>query len=130
MKQQKYSAEELQEFKELILRRLEKANKELHFMQEALSRQNNHGVETSVKLLEEIPETVEKESLSVLLERQRKYIVHLENALARIQNGTYGICMVTGKLIDKARLRIVPHSRHSLEAKRAKEEQAKLSPIK
>ena len=124
-KQEKYSAEELQEFEGLILRRLEKANKELHFMQEALSGKNNNSVETSANLLEEIPETVEKENLSVLIERQRKYIVHLENALTRIQNGTYGICMVTGKLIDKERLRIVPHSRHSLEAKRAKEEKAK-----
>jgi len=123
--QQGYSASELQEFKQLLLERLEKANRELNFIQEALSRKNDNCVETGIKPLEEVPDTIEKENLSVLVNRQRRYIVHLENALERIYNGTYGICMVTGKRIDKERLKIVPHTRHSLEAKRAKEEEAK-----
>lgn len=124
-KQNRYSAEELQEFEQLILERLEKANKELKFIQEALNKNNDNSIETSIKLLEEIPDTIEKENLGTLIDRQRKYIVHLENALARIQDGTYGICTVTGKLIDKARLKVVPHSRHSAAAKRAKEEKEK-----
>jgi RNA polymerase-binding transcription factor DksA len=68
---------------------------------------------------------IEQENLSVLVSRQRKYIVHLENALTRIKNGTYGICVVTGELIDKERLKIVPHSRHSIYAKREKEAKEK-----
>jgi DnaK suppressor protein len=123
--EQKYSPKELQEFEQLILERLEKAHKELKFIQEALSKKDDNRVEPSVKLLEEVPDTVEKESLSILVDRQRKYIVHLENALARIHNGTYGVCTVTGELIDKERLKVVPHSRHSVSAKRAKEEEAK-----
>ena len=123
--QEKYSLEELQEFEQLIIERLEKAHKELKFIQEALSKKNDNRVEPNVKLLEEVPDTVEKENLSILVDRQRKYIVHLENALTRIHNGTYGICIVTGELIDKDRLKIVPHSRHSVSAKRAKEEEAK-----
>lgn len=124
-KQSKYSAEELKEFEQLILDRLDKAHKELVFIQEALAKSKDNSVEVSVKLLEEVPETVEKENLSILIDRQRKYIVHLENALTRIQNGTYGICTVTGELIDKERLKVVPHSRHSLYAKQEKEAQTK-----
>jgi len=123
--QNKYSEKELKEFEELIFGRLEKAQAELKFMQEALSKKNENSVESSIKLLEEVPETVEKENLSILIDRQRTYIVHLENALARIHNGTYGICSVTGELIDKDRLKVVPHSRHSVFAKRAKENQDK-----
>ena len=119
----RYSVEELQEFEQIILERLEKAEKELKFIQEALSRKSDNNVEASTKLLEEVPDMIEKENLSTLIDRQCKYIVHLKNALARIRNGTYGICTVTGKLIDKERLKVVPHSRHSAAAKRAKEEQ-------
>lgn len=124
-KQNKYSTKELKEFEKLILEKLDKARKELIFIQEALDKSNDNSVEVSVKLLEEVPDTVEKENLGILIDRQRKYIVHLENALTRIQNGTYGICTVTGELIDKERLKVVPHSRHSLFAKRAKEEKEK-----
>eukprot|EP01132_Coremiostelium_polycephalum_P000085 gene85-112_t len=116
---------ELKEFKKLILEKLDKARKELVFIQEALDKSNDNSVEVSVKLLEEVPDTIEKESLGMLVDRQRKYIVHLENALTRIQNGTYGVCTVTGELIDKERLKVVPHSRHSVFAKRAKEEKEK-----
>jgi len=124
-KQNRYSAQDLKEFEVLILEKLEKARKELVFIQKALDKSNDNSVEVSVKLLEEVPDTVEKENLGILIDRQRKYIVHLENALTRIQNGTYGVCTVTGELIDKDRLKIVPHSRHSLSAKRAKEEKEK-----
>jgi len=124
-KQKKFSLKELKEFETLILEKLDKAYKELSFIQAALSKIHDNSIEASVKLLEEVPETVEKENLGLLIDRQRKYIVHLENAMTRIQNGTYGICSVTGELIDKERLRIVPHSRHSLYAKKAKEEKEK-----
>jgi DnaK suppressor protein len=125
VKQKNYSPEELKEFKQLILEKLEKANEELLFIQDALNKSNNNSVDVSVKLLEEVPDTLEKENLGMLIDRQRKYIVHLENALTRIQNGTYGVCSVTGELIEKERLKVVPHSRHSVFAKRAKEEKEK-----
>ena len=125
IKQKNYSSEELKEFNQLILEKLEKAHEELLFIQDALNKSNNNSVDVSVKLLEEVPDTVEKENLGMLIDRQRKYIVHLENALTRIQNGTYGVCSVTGELIEKERLKVVPHSRHSVFAKRAKEEKEK-----
>jgi DnaK suppressor protein len=125
MQHKRYPAEELKEFERLILEKLNNAHKELVFIQEALAKSSDNGVDMSVKLLEEVPDTLEKENLSILIDRQRKYIVHLENALTRIQHGTYGICSVTGQLIDKERLKIVPHSRHSFSAKRVKEEQEK-----
>ncbi len=124
-KQNRYSPKELKEFERLILEKLNKARKELVFIQEALDKSNDNSVEVSVKLLEEVPDTVEKENLGILIDRQRKYIVHLENALTRIQNGTYGICTVTGELIDKERLKVVPHSRHSVFAKRARKKRKK-----
>lgn len=125
VKPKKYSPEELKEFEKLILERLDQAHSELYFIQQALAKSNNNSVDAGTKLLEEVPDTLEKENLSILIDRQRTYIVHLENAMTRIQNGTYGICNVTGELIDKERLKVVPHSRHSVFAKRAKEEQAK-----
>ncbi|MEM7055321.1 MAG: TraR/DksA C4-type zinc finger protein [Bacteroidota bacterium] len=121
-KKKKYSTEELQEFEQLILEKLEKANKELKFTQEALSKRSDSSLD---KLLDDASDTLEKENISMLVDRQRRYIVHLENALMRIHNGTYGICTVTGELIDKERLKVVPHSRHSIDAKRAKEEKEK-----
>jgi DnaK suppressor protein len=123
--QKKYSEQELHEFEQLILERLDKAYKELKFMQETLSKKEDNSVEPSIKLLEEVSDTVEKENLSILIDRQRTYIVHLEAALTRIHDGSYGMCTVTGELIDKDRLKVVPHSRHSISAKRAKEEEAK-----
>jgi DnaK suppressor protein len=124
-KQNKYSVQELKEFEQSILHKLDMAQKDLSFIQEALAKSKNNSVEASVKLLEEVPDTVEKENLSILIDRARTYVVHLERALSRIKNGTYGICAVTGELIDKERLKIVPHSRHSLDAKREKEAQEK-----
>lgn len=121
-KKQRYSPEELQEFEQLIFENLEKTKKEIGFMQEAL---NNRSYSNLDNLLDNASDTLEKENISMLIDRQREHIVHLENALVRIYNGTYGICTVTGELIDKERLKLVPHSRHSIDAKRAKEEKEK-----
>lgn len=119
----KYSEEELKEFEELINEKLDKAKKELNYIKETLSRSNDSGTDNTSgnsKLLEDGADTMEKESLSQLAARQQKFINNLENALIRIKNGTYGVCVDTGKLISKERLRAVPHTMHSIEAKLAK----------
>lgn len=116
----RYSDEELKEFEQLINEKLAKAKSELQSLRESLTR--DHGDDTgatgsSVKTLEDGADTAEKEQLSQLAGRQQKFINNLENALIRIKNGTYGICVDTGKLISKDRLRAVPHTMHSIEAK-------------
>lgn len=116
----RYSASELKEFEELIVGKLEKAKQELSFIKETLTRNNDSGTDDSYnssKMMEDGADTMEKESLSQLAARQQKFINNLENALVRIKNGTYGICVDTGKLIPKERLRAVPHTMHSIEAK-------------
>lgn len=118
----RYSAEELMEFEELINVKLDKARTELNYIKETLSRSNDSGTDNTSgnsKLLEDGADTMEKESLSQLAARQQKFIINLENALIRIKNGTYGICVDTGKLINKDRLRAVPHTMHCIEAKLA-----------
>ena len=119
----RYSEEELQEFEALILEKLDKAKKELNYIKESLSRSNDSGTDNTSgasKFLEDGSDTMEKESLSQLAARQQKFINSLDSALIRIKNGTYGICIDTGKLISKERLRAVPHTMHSIEAKLAK----------
>jgi DnaK suppressor protein len=116
----RYSDEELKEFEVLISDKLEKAKKELNYIKEALSKKNDTGTDTTggtLKLLEDGADTAEKENFTQLAARQQKFIQQLENAMARIKNGTYGICVDTGKLIPKERLRAVPHTQHSIEAK-------------
>ncbi len=116
----RYSDEELREFEEIIDAKLGKAKGELDNIKHSLSRIHDNGTDTTVgntKLLEDGADTLEKESLSQLAARQQKFIIQLENAKARIKNRTYGICIDTGKLISKERLRAVPHTRHSIEAK-------------
>ncbi|MTI32388.1 TraR/DksA family transcriptional regulator, partial [Xanthovirga aplysinae] len=116
----RYSKEELQEFETLITEKLEKAYTELNYIKETLTRANDSGIDKTagtLKMLEDGADTAEKESLSQLAARQQKFIIQLENALVRIKNGTYGICVDSGKLISKARLRAVPHTMHSIEAK-------------
>jgi DnaK suppressor protein len=116
----RYSREELNEFEELITEKLNNAKKEVAFIKETLSRRNDSGTDntaSSSKLLEDGADTAEKESLNQLASRQLKFIQQLENALVRIKNGTYGVCIGTGKLIPKERLRAVPHTQHSIEAK-------------
>lgn len=116
----KYSEEELKEFETLILEKLEKANNELKTLKESLTHKNDESTDSSysnTKTLEDGADTAEKEQLNQLAARQLKFIGNLENALVRIKNGTYGICIDTGKLISKERLRAVPHTQHSIEAK-------------
>jgi RNA polymerase-binding transcription factor DksA len=116
----RYSEEELKEFEELISQKLEQSRKELNYIKQALSKRNDSGTDNTSgtsKLLEDGADTTEKENLSQLAARQQKFTQQLENAMIRIKNGTYGICIDTGKLIPKERLRAVPHTQHSIEAK-------------
>lgn len=120
----RYSAAELEEFEELILGKLEKAKNELNMLKESLSKSNDSGTDStasSSKVLEDGADTLEREALSQLAARQQKFINNLENALVRIKNGTYGVCVDTGKLIAKERLKAVPHTMHSIEAKLKKQ---------
>ncbi|GGG40230.1 TraR/DksA C4-type zinc finger protein [Hymenobacter sp. 5516J-16] len=119
----RYSREELAEFEQIIQDKLTAARKEVAFIKETLSRKNDTGTDntaSSSKVLEDGADTAEKESLNQLASRQMKFIQQLENALIRIKNGTYGVCIGTGKLIPKERLRAVPHTQHSIEAKMAR----------
>lgn len=116
----RYSDEELQEFKALILEKLDKATREFEKLRETISNSDNNGVaDTSptFKVLEEGAGVRDKEEAARLAERQRKFIQHLQAALVRIENKTYGICRATGKLIPKERLRAVPHATLSIDAK-------------
>lgn len=116
----RYSESELKEFEELILEKLEKAKSELKILKGTLNKSDDEGTDTTsgnTKVLEDGADTAEKENLSQLAGRQQKFINNLENALVRIKNGTYGICSVTGKLISKERLKAVPHTTQSIEAK-------------
>ncbi|MBR5215154.1 MAG: TraR/DksA family transcriptional regulator [Bacteroidales bacterium] len=115
----RYSDEELAEFKELILEKLARARKDLELLNENVSGKGNNADDTAptFKLLEEGSSVLSKEENSQLAARQYKYIQNLENALIRIENKTYGVCRMTGKLIPKERLRAVPHATLSVEAK-------------
>ena len=117
----RYSDEELNEFKELIAGRLEAARKELSYLQGLITRKDEAGTEDTENRymnMEDGSGAMEREQLAQLASRQIQFINHLEKALMRIENKTYGICRVTGKLIDKARLRAVPHATLSIEAKK------------
>jgi DnaK suppressor protein len=117
---QRYSDSDLIEFKELIQSKIEKAEKDLMLIRESfINNQNNGTDDTSptFKAFEEGAETLSKEQNAILAGRQEKFVRDLKNALVRIQNKTYGICRVTGKLIGKDRLRAVPHATLSIEAK-------------
>jgi DnaK suppressor protein len=115
----RYTADELKEFEALILEKLEKAHGELNTLKSSLTRNSDDTGDTfsSVKTLEDGADTAEKEQLSQLAGRQQKFITNLENALVRIKNGTYGICVDTGNLISKERLMAVPHTTQSIDAK-------------
>lgn len=116
----RYSDEELQEFKELILEKLEKAKKEYALLRSTLVNDDNNDVaDTSptFKVLEEGASTWSKEEAGRLAMRQQKFIQHLQAALIRIENKTYGICRETGKLIPKERLRAVPHATLGIDQK-------------
>ncbi|MCS7018496.1 MAG: TraR/DksA C4-type zinc finger protein [Cytophagales bacterium] len=115
----RYSESELKEFEELILSKLQKAREELQHLKESITRKNTGGDDniSGLKSLEDGADALEKEQLNQLAARTQKYIIQLENALIRIKNGTYGICIDTGKLIPKERLRAVPHTQQTIEAK-------------
>lgn len=116
----RYSDEELAEFKEIILKKIEMAKREYTQMMSVLTNKAGNDVtDTSptFKVLEEGSATQEKEELTTMCARQQKFIRDLQQALVRIENKTYGICRVTGKLIPKERSRIVPHATLSIEAK-------------
>ena len=116
----RYSDEELVEFETLIQEKIEKAQNELSILKQSLNRSDESGTgDTNItsKVLEDGADTSQKESVNELAARQQKFINNLSNALIRIKNGTYGICKVTGKLIPKERLRAVPHTMLSIEAK-------------
>ncbi|KAF5046007.1 RNA polymerase-binding transcription factor DksA [anaerobic digester metagenome] len=116
----RYSDEELEEFRLLIVEKLDKAKADLALLTEAFTGTNDNDIsDTSptFKVLEEGSQVLSKEENSQLAARQQKFIRDLEAALIRIQNKTYGICRVTGKLISKERLKAVPHATLSIEAK-------------
>ena len=119
----RYSREDLSEFDKIIQEKLVGARKELAFIKETLTRSNESGTDntaSSAKVLEDGAATAEKERMTQLPTRQMTFIQQLENAQVRIKNGTYGVCIGTGKLIPKERLRAVPHTQHSIEAKMAR----------
>ena len=116
----RYSDNELEEFREIINSKLENARKELSLLQQQMTAANEHGTDdtaSTFKILEDGSDSLAKEEAGQLASRQKKFIEQLENALVRIENKTYGICRVTGKLIPKERLRAVPHTTQSIEAK-------------
>lgn len=116
----RFSDAELAEFKELILRKLDKAKNDLELIRSAYLNDLNNGTDDTsptFKAFEEGSETMSKEANSQLAIRQEKFIRDLKNALVRIENKTYGVCKVTGKLINKERLKLVPHATMSIEAK-------------
>jgi RNA polymerase-binding transcription factor DksA len=116
----RYSDSDLNEFRELIQRKLDAAKKELAYLQGLITRKDDMGGDESENrymTMEDGSISMEREQLSQMASRQITYIDHLEKAIIRIENKTYGICRVTGRLIDKARLRAVPHATLSLEAK-------------
>ena len=119
----RYSDEELQEFKELILAKIEKAQREYDTLRASLMNNEGNDVgDTSptFKVLEEGAYTLGKEEAARLAERQRQFIQKLQAALVRIENKTYGICRATGQLIPKERLRAVPHATLSIDGKQDK----------
>lgn len=116
----RYSEDELKEFEELIRGKLEGTRNELNYIKESLSKKNESGTDITAgnsKPLEDGADASERENLSQLAARLQKYGTQLENALVRIKNGTYGVCIDTGKLIPKERLRVVPHTQQTIEAK-------------
>jgi RNA polymerase-binding transcription factor DksA len=116
----RYSDEELKEFEDLILKKLTQAKEDLEQLRKSLSHEDDNSTDDTAptfKMMEDGSETLGREETAQLAARQEKFIQSLENALIRIKNKTYGVCRVTGKLISKERLRLVPHATLSIEAK-------------
>lgn len=118
----RYSDDDLKEFEVLIQEKMDKAKSELKYIKETLNKTSEYTLDSGgpVKMLEDGADAAERESLTQLAARQQKFINQLESAMVRIKNKTYGVCVDTGKLISKDRLRAVPHTMHSIEAKLAK----------
>ena len=117
-----YNEKELKEFKKIILEKIKSAQEDLDILRAATSNNSDNGTEDTsptFKAFEEGSATLSKEENIKLAERQAKFIRNLNNALIRIENKTYGICRVTGKLISKERLSLVPHATLSIEAKKS-----------
>ena len=116
----RYSDEDLGKFKEIIVEKIEQAQKDLELLRSAYKNDGNNGTDDTAptfKAFEEGSETMSKEANTQLAIRQEKFVRDLKNALLRIENKTYGICRVTGKLINPERLKLVPHATLSIEAK-------------
>jgi DnaK suppressor protein len=117
-----YTKDELEEFKKIILAKIESAQDDLNVLRSATANDSDNGTEDTsptFKQFEEGSSTLSKEENIKLAERQAKFIRNLNNALIRIENKTYGICRITGKLIAEERLKLVPHATLSMEAKNA-----------
>ncbi len=116
----RYSDAELEEFKTLLNEKIKKATEQLELIQSSYKNDSNNGTDDTsptFKAFDEGSEVMSKEANSQLAIRQEKFIRDLKNALVRIENKTYGVCRVTGKLINKERLKLVPHATLSIEAK-------------
>jgi RNA polymerase-binding transcription factor DksA len=120
MAETRFSDAELKEFEDLINQKLEQARSDYDQLQRSLSYEDDNRTEDTAptfKMMEDGSDTMSREETAQLAARQQKFIMNLENALLRIKNKTYGVCRVTGKLIAKERLRLVPHATMSIEAK-------------
>jgi DnaK suppressor protein len=118
----RYSDEELKEFRDIILAKLDKAKRDYELLRNTITLEDGNDTQDTsptFKVLEEGAAVLSKEEAGKLAQRQQKFIQHLQAALIRIENKTYGICRETGKLIAKERLRAVPHATLSIEAKKA-----------
>jgi len=118
----RYSDAELEEFKELINKKLLEAQEDYKLLKGSLSHNDDHGTDDTGRtfnMMEDGSETLSREEVAQLAARQEKFIQNLQAALVRIQNKTYGICRVSGQLIPKERLRLVPHATMSIDAKNA-----------
>ncbi len=116
----RYSDEELEEFKKIILDKLQQAQRDYDLFRNSITHADGNDTQDTsptFKILEEGAATLSREEAGKLAQRQLKFIQHLQAALVRIENKTYGICRVTGKLIPKERLRAVPHATLSIDAK-------------
>lgn len=116
----RFSDAELQEFKDIIKKKLEEAREDYEMLKGSLTHKDDHGTDDtgrSFNMMEDGSETLMREEMANLANRKDKFIKNLEMALVRIENKTYGICRATGKLINKERLKLVPHATLSIEAK-------------
>ncbi len=117
----RYNDNELQEFRELIEKKLAEARENYELLKAAISKENDNGTEDTsptFKMLEDGSDVLSREDTARFATREKKFIKNLEDALIRIENKTYGICRDTGRLISKERLRVVPHATQSIEAKK------------